>query len=91
MIPHGSVDFLRHMQPTLMVQKFTCRGDAMTASQYSLLAASIFGLVAILQIGRAATGLTVTIRRTSIPIWVSWLAGAVAALLAWLGYSASHM
>jgi hypothetical protein len=63
----------------------------MTASQYSLLAASIFGLVAILQIVRAVTGLTVTIERTSIPVWASWLAGAVAVLLAWLGYSASHV
>jgi protein-S-isoprenylcysteine O-methyltransferase Ste14 len=66
------------------------RGDTMTASQYSLLAAAIFGLVAILQITRAVTGLPVTVGRTSIPIWASWVACVVAFILAWLGYSASH-
>ncbi len=27
---------------------------------------------------------------TSIPIWVSWVACVVAAILAWLGFAASH-
>jgi hypothetical protein len=61
-----------------------------TAAQFSLLAATIFGLVAIVQIVRAITGLPITIGSTSIPIWVSWVASAVAITLAWLGYSASH-
>jgi hypothetical protein len=61
----------------------------MTAGHYSLLAASIFALVAILQAGRAAAGLQVTVGQTSIPIWVSWMACVVAIILAWLGYSAS--
>jgi hypothetical protein len=60
----------------------------MTAAQFSLLAATIFGLVAIVQIVRAVTGLPITIGSNSIPIWASWVAGAVAIILAWLGYSA---
>jgi hypothetical protein len=62
----------------------------MTATQYSLLAALIFALVAVLQIVRAVTGLPITIGQTSIPIWASWVAGGVAIILAWLGYSAGQ-
>ena len=62
----------------------------MTATQFSLLAATIFGLVAIAQIVRAITRLPITIGRTPIPIWASWVACAVAIVLALLGYSASH-
>jgi hypothetical protein len=62
----------------------------MTAVQYSLLVSVIFALVAILQIVRAITGLAVTVGRTSIPVWASWIVGAVAIILAWLGYAASH-
>jgi len=63
----------------------------MTASQFSLLAAFIFGIVAILQIVRAALGWAVTIEQRPIPLWASWLAGVVAMVLAWLGYSAGHV
>jgi hypothetical protein len=45
----------------------------MTADHYSLLAALIFALVAVLQIVRAVAGLRVTIGRTSIPISASWV------------------
>jgi hypothetical protein len=62
----------------------------MTAARFSLLAATIFGLVAIAQIVRAITGEPITIGSTSIPIWASWVAGAVAIILAGLGYSASR-
>jgi protein-S-isoprenylcysteine O-methyltransferase Ste14 len=62
----------------------------MTASQYSVLATLIFGLVAVLQIVRAVAGVPVTIGRTSIPIWASWIACGVAIILAWLGYAASQ-
>jgi hypothetical protein len=62
----------------------------MSAARYSLLVAMIFGLVAILQFLRAVTKLPVTMGQTSIPIWVSWVACAVAIILAWLRYSASH-
>jgi hypothetical protein len=62
----------------------------MSAAQYSLLAATVFGLVAILQIARAITSLPITVGRTSIPIWASWVAGVVAIILAWLGYAVSR-
>jgi protein-S-isoprenylcysteine O-methyltransferase Ste14 len=62
----------------------------MTAANYALLAAAIFAVVAILQMVRAVMALPVTIGQTSIPIWASWVACAVAIILAWLGYSASH-
>jgi uncharacterized membrane protein len=60
----------------------------MTAANYSLLVALIFALVAIAQIIRATMGVPVTVGRSSIPVWVSWVAGVVAAILAWLGFSA---
>ena len=62
----------------------------MTAAGYSLLAAVVFSLVAILQIVRAVMRLPVTVGQTSIPVWASWVACAVAIVLAWLGFSASH-
>ena len=65
-------------------------GEPMTSAHYSLVASIIFALVAILQIARAATRLPVTVGKTVVPVWASWLACAVAAVLAWLGYSASH-
>jgi hypothetical protein len=61
----------------------------MTAANYSLLAAVIFALVAILQLVRAAKGLPVTIGQTSVPIWASWIACGVAVILASLGFAAS--
>jgi hypothetical protein len=64
--------------------------EAMTATQYSLLAALIFAVVAVLQFVRSAAGLPITIGRTSIPIWASWVACGVATVLAWLGYVASQ-
>ena len=62
----------------------------MTAPQYSFLVALIFCLVAILQIVRAVRRLPVSVGQTSIPVWASWVAAAVAIVLAWLGYLASH-
>jgi hypothetical protein len=61
----------------------------MTAAQYSLLAALVFSLVAILQIARAVAGMPIIVGRTSIPIWASWVASGVAIILALLGYAAS--
>lgn len=63
----------------------------MTATQYSLLAALVFALVAILQFVRAIARLPITIGTTSIPIWASWVACAVAIILVWLGYAASQI
>ena len=63
----------------------------MTAKNYALLAASIFAIVAVLQLARAVSGLPVTVgTTTSIPLWASWIACIVAAALAWLGFDASR-
>ena len=61
----------------------------MTAANYSLLAAVIFALVAILQLVRAVKGLPVTVGQTSVPIWASWIACGVAGIVASLGFAAS--
>jgi hypothetical protein len=63
----------------------------MAAGSYSLLSAFIFTLVAALQLVRAIKGLPVTIGTTSIPVWASWAACVVAAILAWLGFTASQV
>ena len=62
----------------------------MVASNYSLLSAFILTLVAALQLVRALKGWPVTVGTTSIPLWVSWVACVVAAILAWLGLAASQ-
>jgi len=63
----------------------------MTAKNFSLLAAVIFAIVAVLQFARAVSGAPVTIGTTiSIPVWASWIACIVAAALAWLGFGASR-
>ena len=63
----------------------------MTAKNFSLLAAVIFAIVAVLQFARAVSGWPVTLGTTiSIPLWASWLACIVAAALAWLGFDASR-
>jgi hypothetical protein len=56
---------------------------------YSHLAGVIFALVAILQLLRALAGWSVTIGRTDIPLWASWVAFVIAGLLAWFGLTAS--
>ena len=63
----------------------------MVASNYSLLSAFIFTLVAVLQLVRALNGWPVTVGTTSIPLWVSWVACVIAAVLAWLGFAASRV
>lgn len=63
----------------------------MTAKNFSLLAAVIFAIVAVLQFARAVSGWPVTLGTTiSIPLWASWVACIVAAALAWLGFNSSR-
>ena len=63
----------------------------MTPQNYSRLAALIFAIVAVLQLVRALGGWPVTVGGTvSIPLWASWTACVVAAVLAWLGFAASR-
>jgi hypothetical protein len=62
----------------------------MDPTDYSLIAALIFALVAIGQLARALMRLPVTVGQTSIPVWASWAAFIAAATLAWPGYRASQ-
>lgn len=62
----------------------------MPAKNFAMLAAAIFTLVLLLQIARVLGGWPVTIGTLSIPLWASWVAFVVAALLAWLGFKASR-
>jgi len=63
----------------------------MTPRAYSRLAAFIFAVITVLQFTRAVMGWPVTVGSTvSIPLWASWFACIVAALLAWLGFNASR-
>jgi TRAP-type C4-dicarboxylate transport system permease small subunit len=60
----------------------------MDASHYSLLSALIFSLVVVLQSVRIVRNWPVTVGTTPIPVWVSWVACVIAAVLALLGFSA---
>lgn len=62
----------------------------MNIVDYARLAAVIFAIIAVLQLLRAILGWPVTVDATSIPVWASWIACVVAAVLAWLGFSASR-
>jgi hypothetical protein len=62
----------------------------MTAKNYSLLAAVIFTIVAILQLSRAVMNVQVMVGSHTMPAWPSWIAFCVAGGLAWLGFSAAR-
>jgi hypothetical protein len=62
----------------------------MTAEMYARLAAAIFALIALLQLIRAIQGWPVTLGETTMPLWPSWVAFIVAAVLAWMGFAAAR-
>ncbi|HJZ32494.1 MAG TPA: hypothetical protein VKF35_15365 [Hyphomicrobiaceae bacterium] len=62
----------------------------MTARSYSHLAATIFTIVALLQLVRAVAGWPVTVGQTTIPVSASWVAFAIAAALAWFGFTVNE-
>jgi hypothetical protein len=62
----------------------------MEAKNYSRLAGAVFALIGLLQLARAGLGWEVTLNGLTIPIWASWIAGAVGLVLAWLGFAASR-
>ncbi len=62
----------------------------MSATSYSRLAGAVFTLVALLQALRALAGWPILIADTAIPLWASWVACAVAAGLASLGFNAAR-
>jgi len=66
------------------------RMTAMNATSYSKLAATIFAIIALLQLARALTGWQIIFNGMAVPIWPSWIACGVGIALAWLGFSASR-
>ena len=62
----------------------------MNARSYCLLAAAVFGLVALLQLLRAALGWPISINGYAVPVVASWIAVVVAGALSWLGWSAGQ-
>jgi len=62
----------------------------LTARSYSHLAATIFTIVALLQLVRAVAGWPVTVGQTTIPVSASWVAFAIAAALAWFGFTVNE-
>jgi hypothetical protein len=66
----------------------------MTPRSESPLAANIFAVVAVLQLTRAVLGWPIIVDMASgpltMPLWPSWIACAVFAGLAWLGFAASR-
>lgn len=62
----------------------------MNAKNYSRLAAMVFAFIAAAQLLRAVSDFPITAGATSIPVWVSWLAGLAAAALAWVGFTSSR-
>ena len=61
----------------------------MSAKSFARLAAVIFGIIALLQLTRAVAGWPATVGGVDIPLWPSWVACVVTAVLAWLGFRAS--
>ena len=65
----------------------------MTTLTYTRLAASIFAIIAVLQLVRAVLGSEITVEiggdPMSLPLWPSWIAFVVFGGLAWLGFTAA--
>ncbi len=60
----------------------------MTSQSFSRLAAVIFALGALAQLSRALMGFNMMAGSMMVPVWASWLAALVLALLAWAGFIA---
>ena len=60
----------------------------MTARNFSLTAAIIFGIIAFVQLARAVLGWPVTIDSFAVPLWFSWAACIGAAGLSYFGWKA---
>jgi len=58
----------------------------MSAKSFARLAAVIFGIIALLQL---SAGWPATVGGVDMPLWPSWVACVVTAVLAWLGFRAS--
>ncbi len=62
----------------------------MTHRTFSLVAAVLFSLVALLHAFRLLRGWQVTIEGAVVPVWISWIGLAIAAYLAYEGFRLSR-
>jgi hypothetical protein len=81
--------------PTPVVPLGTLPEDLrMKPRSYTLLAAVIFAIIAVLQLMRGILGWPVMVETAwatlSIPLWPSWVACAAGAVLAWLGFTTAR-
>ena len=60
----------------------------MTPRNFSLTAAIIFAVIALMHLARAIFGWPVTIDAIAVPLWLSWVAVFVAAGLSYFGWNA---
>jgi hypothetical protein len=60
----------------------------MTTQGFSRLAAAVFAIGALAQLGRALMGFNMMAGSMMVPLWASWIAAIVLALLAWAGFMA---
>ena len=58
----------------------------MQSRQFAVVAAFVFAMVAVMQFVRAVSGWSVVVDSHEIPLAASWVAGAVAGLLAITGF-----
>jgi cytochrome c biogenesis protein CcdA len=61
----------------------------MSAKSYCTLAAAVFALIALLQLTRAVLGWPITVSGHVVPLWASWIAVVVAAVLSAIGWRAA--
>ena len=61
----------------------------MDKNQSLMLAAVIFGIIALLHLLRSILNWPASIAGLNVPVWLSYVAVVVAGYLAWLMYSAS--
>jgi hypothetical protein len=67
-------------------QIFHTRPGADPMRQYAIVTALIFTVVAVLQLARAFYGWPVTIASIDVPVAASWVAAAIAGILAIAGF-----
>jgi hypothetical protein len=60
----------------------------MTTQGFSRLAAAVFAIGALVQLGRALMGFNMMAGSMMVPVWASWIAAIVFGLLAWAGFMA---
>ena len=62
----------------------------MNSKSYFLLTAILFSIICLLQLSRIAFGWEAVIGGWSVPMWISWLAVVVTAVLAFFGFTHSR-